>query len=149
MKSRVYCIFLFALLLCACSNSSGDRSLMETQEEFKSQKNEDKWTVDRATAEELKGMKNTMENFTLLNKKKLENLKAYQEYGLLLQNHIDRVNTYCLLDKESKNMLCKKLDKMREGIKTLEGTDMEESRVTVAELNRIFAEIDSSFNYTN
>lgn len=148
MKNKLLGLTLFTLLLGACNSPVQNDDSSESKQEFKSEMINAKWTVDRGTAEELKGMKNTMVNFTLLNKR-LENLKAYQEYGLLLQNHIERVTSYCQLDKQSKNLLCKNLDKLKEDIKTLEGTDMEKSRAAVAELNRAFAEIDSSFNYTN
>ena len=139
-----------AVLLAACQNQSNTSATQNTENEtFVSTQTQGRWSVDRATAEELKGMKNTIENFTLLNKKKFENLPAYQEYGLLLNNHIERVTTYCRLDSKSKNALCANLNTIKQQIEILQGNDMEKSREAIAEVNKIFAEIDSSFNYNN
>ena len=139
-----------AFLLFSCNNSnSEDAGYAANTTEFRSEKVNNKWTLDRATAEELKGMKNTIENFTLLNKKKFENLKAYQEYGALLRNHIERVNTFCGLDAESKNVLCKNLDKFKTNIEILEGNNMEQSHKAMEQLNTLFAQIDSTYNYSN
>ncbi len=141
------------MFLCAvftsCSSTTEQQGFNEVEEEGQSVKVNGKWTVDRATAEELKGMKNTMENFTLLNKKKFENMKAYQEYGALLRNHIERVNTYCGLDAANKTILCKSLNNLKSKIEILEGNDMEKSREAMTELNSLFAQIDSTFNYVN
>lgn len=139
------------VIFTACNNNSGQftPSSQHENEHFTSQNINGKWTVDRATAEELKGMKNTLENFTLLNKKKYENLPAYQEYALLLENHIKRVTTFCRLDKETKNTLCKNLDRIKEQMEILKGNDMEKSYEATIAINRIFAEIDSSFHYNN
>ncbi|MCW5907616.1 MAG: hypothetical protein KIS94_07145 [Chitinophagales bacterium] len=144
-------ILIVAILLTACENNSGNSTTGSQREEqnFTSQNIDGKWTVDRATAEELKGMKNTLENFTLLNSKKYENLPAYQEYALLLENHIERVTTFCRLDKETKNALCKNLDRIKEQMEILKGDDMEKSHEAMEAINRIFGEIDSSFNYNN
>ena len=91
----------------------------------------------------------TIENFTLLNKKKFENLKAYQEFGDLMQMHVDRVTTYCKLDADTKNLLCRKLDKIKAEVQTLHGNDMEKSKEALKNINSILAEIDSSFSYMN
>lgn len=151
MKTTTLVLGIAVFLLTACENNAGKSATNSLQDEqnFTSQNINGKWTVDRATAEELKGMKNTLENFTLLNKKKYENLPAYQEYALLLENHIERVTTFCRLDKQSKNALCKNLDRIKEQMEILKGDDMEKSYKAMVAINRIFAEIDSSFNYNN
>lgn len=91
----------------------------------------------------------TIENFTLLNRKKFENLKAYQEFGVLLQMHIDRTTAHCQLDPDTRNLLCKELDKLKAEIQTLQGTDMEKSKQAIGNINHILAGIDSSFSYMN
>ncbi len=140
---------MIAALIAGCDNPASESKTTDTETEFKSTQTDGKWSVDRATAEELKGMKNTVENFTLLNKKKFENLPAYQEYGLLLENHINRVNTYCQLDPTSKNALCANLNNIKEQMEVLKGNDMDKSREAIKAINLLFAEIDSSFNYNN
>lgn len=147
---RLLFIGMAAALIAGCDNpASSESKTTDSETEFVSTKTNGKWSVDRATAEELKGMKNTVENFTLLNKKKFENLPAYQEYGLLLENHINRVNTYCQLDPTSKNALCANLNKIKEQMEVLKGNDMDKSREAIKSINLLFAEIDSSFNYNN
>ena len=95
-------------------------------------------------------MRNTIENFTLLsNKKKLENLKAYQEFGDLMQMHAERVTTYCRLNPETKNLLCKKLDNIKSEVQTLHGDDMQKSKAALKNINTHLADIDSSFTYMN
>jgi hypothetical protein len=150
MKGLMF-LLLWSLLLAACNSNTSATSNTERNSEttFVSTQVDGKWTVDRATAEELKGMKNTIENFTLLNKKKFENLAAYQEYGILLENHINRVNTYCLLDPKTKNTLCANLNRIKEQMEILKGNDMEKSREAIKTINAIYSEIDSSFNYNN
>lgn len=141
---------MIAALIAGCNNPAAtENKTTDAETEFVSTQTDGKWSVDRATAEELKGMKNTVENFTLLNKKRFENLPAYQEYGLLLENHIDRVNTYCQLDPTSKNTLCANLNKIKEKMEVLKGNDMDKSREAIQSINLLFAQIDSSFNYNN
>ena len=135
-------------LLHSCNNEQSQQISTQEEENFTSEVKEGKWTTDFATAQELKGMHYTIENFTLLsNKKKLENLKAYQEFGDLMQMHVDRVTTYCRLDADSKNRLCKKLDKIKTEAEILHGDDMEKSKAALKNVNLHLAEIDSSFSY--
>ena len=97
---------MIAALIAGCNNPAAtENKTTDAETEFVSTQTDGKWSVDRATAEELKGMKNTVENFKLLNKKRFENLPAYQEYGLLLENHIDRVILIASLTPHRK-MLC-------------------------------------------
>lgn len=146
---HLFIMLLTGMLLQGCNNQQNQTTNSDSQENFTSEKKNGKWTTDFATAEELKGMHYTIENFTLLNKKKFENLKAYQEFGDLMQMHIDRVTTYCKLDTETKNMLCKKLDKIKSEVQTLHGNDMNKSKEALKNVNSVLAEIDSSFQYMN
>ena len=66
-----------------------------------------------------------------------------------MQMHIDRVTTYCRLDVDSKNLLCKKLDKIKTEIEILHGDDMERSKAALKNINLHLAEIDSTFSYIN
>lgn len=147
---KITALFLIGSLLQSCNNKSSKQTTTVEEENFTSEQRNGKWTTDFATAQELKGMHYTIENFTLLsNKKKLENLKAYQEFGDLMQMHVDRVTTYCRLDADTKNLLCKKLNKIKAEVQTLHGDDMEKSKVALKNINSHLAEIDSSFSYMN
>ena len=146
---QLFLIFLSAMLLQGCNNNQSQTTSASSQEDFTSVQKNGKWTTDFTTAEELKGMHYTIENFTLLNKKKFENLKAYQEFGDLMQMHIDRVTMHCNLDADTKNLLCKKLDRIKTEVQTLHGNDMEKSKAALNNVNSILAEIDSSFSYMN
>ncbi|MBK7148998.1 MAG: hypothetical protein IPH78_09295 [Bacteroidetes bacterium] len=148
MKSSIS-IFLLLLLLNSCNERSSASQPETQQEDFVAQMSNGKYNTDFETAQELKGMRNTIENFTLLNKKKFENLKAYQEFGNLMEMHVDRVNQYCRLDASSKNILCKKLDKIKTEVQTLQGEDMVKSKEALMHINTILADIDSSFSYMN
>jgi hypothetical protein len=146
---QFFAILITSTLLFSCNNQQSQSASSNTDENFISEQKNGKWTTDFTTAEELKGMHYTIENFTLLNKKKFENLKAYQEFGDLMQMHVDRVTTYCKLDADTKNLLSKKLDKIKTEVQTLHGDDMEKSKVALMNVNSILAEIDSSFSYMN
>lgn len=145
-------VLLPLLLFCfsSCNHSeSSENGFITKEETFSSTKVNGKWTTDFKTAEELKVMRNTIENFTLLNKKKFENLKAYQEFGDLLEMHIDRVITNSGLEEKQKQILHSKLEKMNSAIKILHGTDTEQSKLSVKKINEALADIDSSFLYSN
>lgn len=150
MKKLTLILALF-LTLAACNNSDkpADSGSTGDQENFISIQQNGKWTTDFETAQELKGMHYTIENFSLLNKKKFENLKAYQEFGNLMQMHIDRTTATCKLDRERKNLLCSKLDKIKAEVETLHGDDMVKSKEALKNINTYLAEIDSSFTYMN
>lgn len=148
MKNILSIVFT-VWLLSACNNNSTTPSAASTDQVFTSKQKNGKWTTDLATSQELKGMHYTIENFTLLNKKKFENLKAYQEFGDLMQMHIERITTYCKLDIDTKNLLCKELDKIKGEVQTLHGNDMEKSKEALKNINTILAEMDSSFQYMN
>jgi len=82
-------VLLPLLVFCfsSCNHSEASENGLITKEEtFSSTQVNGKWTTDFKTAEELKVMRNTIENFTLLNKKKFENLKACQTLGKLLDS---------------------------------------------------------------
>ena len=143
-------IVIIGCMLSSCNSNHLDSRLESSVDRgFISQIKDGKYTTDFATAQELKMMRNTIDNFTLLNKKKFENLRAYQEFGDLLQMHTDRVIESCNLDAGSKNILCKKLDKIKSEVQTLRGTDIEKSEIALKNVNAYLAEIDSLFNYIN
>jgi|APTNR8051073442_1049403.scaffolds.fasta_scaffold20984_1 PBP1b-binding outer membrane lipoprotein LpoB len=148
---KQYIILLIAALAMQSCNSNLNQSssAAESETQFVSKQQNGRWSTDFATAEELKGMHYTIENFTLLNRKKFENLQAYQEFGNLMQMHIDRVTTHCQLDANSKSILCRKLDRVKTEIKVLHGNDMEKSKISLHNINSIFSEIDSTFSYMN
>jgi hypothetical protein len=147
---NIIALFILTCLLQSCSNERGQEASIQEERNFTSEMKDGKLTTDFSTAQELKSMRNTIENFTLLsNKKKLENLKAYQQFGDLLQMHTERVTKHCRLDADSKNLLCKKLDKVKSEVQTLHGDDMEKSKAALKNVNAHLAEIDSSFSYMN
>ncbi len=146
---NIIVLFIISCLLQSCNSAQRQQNSTQEEGNFTSELKEGKYTTDFETAQELKGMRNTIENFTLLNKKKFENLKAYQEFGDLMQMHVDRVTTYCKLDADTKNLLCKKLDKIKSEVETLHGDDMVKSKEALEHINSYLEEIDSSFNYKN
>jgi hypothetical protein len=145
-------VLLPLLVFCfsSCNHSEASENGLITKEEtFSSTQVNGKWTTDFKTAEELKVMRNTIENFTLLNKKKFENLKAYQEFGDLMAMHIERVSNNCGLDEKSKVILQSKLERMNVEVNILHGSDMEKSKLSIKKVNEALADIDSTFSYTN
>lgn len=148
---RYLLIFTLSAMMVSCGSDSGSdiNYTMDNGQEFVSVQEGGKWTTDLSTAQELKGLKNTLDNFNQLNKKKYENLKAYQEFGELMEMHVDRVNNYCRLDENSKNRLCSNLNRIKEQVVILKGDDMEKSRQALEAVNKIFSEVDATFNYQN
>ncbi len=141
----------FVFIASACSNTAGndnsDTAL--STENFVAEKVNGKYTVDRATSEELKVMENTVVNFTDMIKRQPKNLAAYNEYGNLLKMHIERVNNYCRLDEHSKSQLCSNLNLINEKIPALQQNDAAAAAAATAEINKLFAKIDSSFAFRN
>jgi hypothetical protein len=149
MKHTIYIILLICILP-SCNNSSTLASKSEASGgNFRSEKINGKYSVDFATGEELKGMRITIENFTLLNKKKFENLKAYQQFGDIMQNHLDRLSASCGLDADSRKVLFDELNKFKGEISVLHGDDMSKSKEAVHRINAYLSKIDSTFNYNN
>lgn len=148
MKNRLWLLWI-SLMLSSCGQLNQDGGASGDGEEvvFQSENKAGKWTTDQSTAQELKSMRNTIENFTSLNKKKYENLKAYQEFGDLMKMHVERVNSYCRLDPDSKNRLCANINRIHEQVDILHGEDIEKSRAALQAVNRIFGEVDSAFTY--
>ncbi len=103
--------------------------------------------VDVAAAQERTSMHMSVENFTLLNKKKYENLGAYQQFGDILQMHVDRMTGICDADQELKSKLTGALDRIRAEITILHGADMAQSKAAVHEVNLQMAQIDSTFDH--
>ncbi len=147
----------FALLMCytlfittGCNDNAGTKnSLSATTENFVSEKINGKYTVDRATSEELKVMENTVVNFSLMIKRQPNNLAAYNEYGNLLQNHIERVNKFCGLDANSKTVLCNNLNLISEKVPALQQNDAAAASTACNEIHFLFSKIDSSFAFRN
>lgn len=148
MKTTIK-LLLATLFLAACSNSAETAQAPQENETFTPQEIQGKWTTDLATAQELKGLHYTIENFTLLNKKKFENSKAYQEFGNLLQMHIERINTYNHLPEKAQHLLHNKLEKLKSEIETLRDGNVEKSQQALKNIHRHFSEIDSTFIYMN
>ncbi len=144
------CFVLLSLLplLWSCGSTSGSQNKNEaTTEVFSQKKTNGKFSVDHATAEELKIMENTIGNFTQMIKRQPENLSAYNEYGNLLQMHIDRVNKYCRLDETSKTELCKNLNLIKEKIPQLQKGDARAASLASKDVYLLFSKIDSAFAY--
>ncbi len=146
---RIISLLTVFILLHSCDSTPSTTEQNTDQKKYVSEKIDGKYKTDFETAQELKGMRNTIENFTLLNKKKFENLKAYQEFGSLMEMHIGRVNEHCKLDASTKSILCKQLDKMKEEVIIFQGNDMDKSKEALERINSYITEIDSSFNYMN
>lgn len=144
------------LLCCIFFIQIGCNNIAETEnrspaaiENFVPEKINGKFTVDRATAEELKVMENTVVNFSLMIKRQPNNLAAYNEYGNLLLNHIDRTNKYCGLEKNSKTLLYNNLNLIQEKVPALQQNDLNTALQACNEISYLFSKIDSSFAYRN
>lgn len=147
MLLLLYCTLFIAI---GCNNSTETTNHSPvTTETFVAEQINGKYTVDRATSEELKVMENTVVNFTLMIKRQPTNMEAYNEYGNLLQNHIERTTKFCGLDKNSKTMLCSNLNLISERIPALQQNDVAAASKATAEINTLFAKIDSTFAFRN
>lgn len=118
-------------------------------ENFTAEKVNGKYTVDRATSEELKVLENTVVNFTVMIKRQPNNISAYNEYGNLLQNHIERIHKFCGLDENTKSQLCNNLNLINEKVPALQQNDVAAASEATAEISMLFAKIDSSFAFKN
>lgn len=149
MKS-LYITIIFTISLQACNlKQPSQESGSNGSESFRSELVNGKYTTDFNSAQELKGLRNTVENFTLLNKKKLENDAAYREFGELLMMHIDRINTYCVLEGEGKEILHQHLEKLAQEAQKLKADKSTDYRLALQQVNSILSNIDSTFNYMN
>ncbi len=143
-------LFFALLFIYGCSNTTESENAASTPSEtFVSKKINGKFTVDRATSEELKVMENTVVNFTLMIKRQPNNIAAYNEYGNLLENHIKRINTYCGLEESSKTQLCKTLNLISEKIPQLQQKDATIASEASKDINLLFTKIDSLFSFRN
>lgn len=151
MRNLIFMALLISVLMGCNQQQSGSSISPEEglKDSFKSENKNGKHTTDFETAQELISMRFTIENFTLLNKKKFENLKAYQEFGDLMQMHIERITRFCKLDVDTKNLLCKKLEGITKEVEILHGNDMEKSKEALGKINYSLSQIDSTFNYSN
>ncbi|MGE0635391.1 MAG: hypothetical protein AB7G44_10180 [Bacteroidia bacterium] len=152
--SGIQTALISAAIVCiaaACSNTTGNENAATavSSENFVAEKINGKYTVDRATSEELKVMENTVVNFTVMIKRQPENMAAYNEYGNLLQNHIERINKYCGLDANTKTELCNNLNLISEKVPALQQNDVAAAAQATGEINTLFAKIDSSFAFRN
>ncbi len=150
MKLRVM-ILLVALLLAGCEHGgpTAPNVVNDTEEVFVQGKVNGKWQVDRATAEELRGMSMTIDNFLLLNKKKYENSGAYQEFGLLLENHISRIDAYCALSGDCKKDLYLRLDSIKAEVPLLSTGELEKGKAALLRIKNVWAGVDTAFSYQN
>lgn len=151
MRNLIFMALLVSVLMGCNQQQSGSSISPEEglRDSFKSENKNGKYTTDFETAQELISMRFTIENFTLLNNKKFENLKAYQEFGDLMQMHVERITKYCKLEVDTKNLLFKKLEGITKEVEILHGSDMEKSKEALSNINYSLAEIDSTFSYSN
>lgn len=150
LTKRLLHVLAPALLLwwlAACNNNQSTTAETNSNETVEQHKENGRWLLDRVTAEELRGMGMTIDNFTLLNKKKFENSGAYQEYGLLLENHMKRIDTYCQLGADCKADLYVRLDSIKNELPVLSKGDLEEGKAAVLRVRSIWSGVDSTFNY--
>jgi hypothetical protein len=149
MKHQLLLIIVLALLPGCGNQKPAQEETAAGQTEFISVQKNGKWTTDIVTAQDLKSLHYTIENFTVLNKRKFENLPAYQEFGSLLKQQTEQITEKCALDPTTKNMLCSELNKIKTEADVLQGKDITEARLSLGRINAIMARIDSLFNYQN
>jgi hypothetical protein len=142
-------VILVSSILQSCNIAETDSSPagIAQEQNFESKKIDGRWTVDKGTAMELRAMQSTIENFNLLITEQPQNLPAYQGYAIILQNHIDRTVTYCSLDKNTRSVLCKDLDKLREQISAINKGDIGQAREASKNINLIFKGLNDYFNF--
>lgn len=142
-------VLLLTLLLAGCKHDSpmSAKAFNDAGEVFVQGKIDNKWQVDRATAEELRGMGMTIDNFWLLNKKKFENSGAYQEFGLLLENHISRIDAYCALSGDCKRDLYVRLDSIKAEVPILSTGELEKGKAALLRIKNVWAGVDTAFSY--
>lgn len=149
MLYRLILIF-FAVIIAACSNPQEGNTLSGKKTgTFISEKINGKYTVDPATAEELKIMENTVLNFMQMIKRQPANTAAYNEYGNLIEMHINRINEHCRLDENSKSVLCNNLESIRKKIPLLQNNNVDDAEIACKEIAILFSQIDSAFAYRN
>ncbi|WP_295666658.1 hypothetical protein [uncultured Mucilaginibacter sp.] len=151
MNTRIWICGLIAIIFMVSCGDTPERNtttLASEQEAFQSKQVQGHWTTDKNTAMELRAMQSTIENFNLLIKKQPQNLMAYQGYAATLKNHVNRTVTYCSLDKNARSLLCKSMDKISEQIEVIEKGDIKQAHDAAGNINRIFSEIDNSFNFS-
>lgn len=130
-----------------CNHSSPQNTANNQQETSTQELINGKWQLDRASAEELKGMAMTIDNFALLNKKRFENSGAYQEFGLLLQNHLQRIDTYCELNADCRNTLYNRLNEIKAELPALSTGNLQDGKAALGRVKATWALVDSSFIY--
>ena len=147
MKKNLY-LFAFFLVFFSCTNREVSPGAgTETIEKFSSKKENGRWTTNSAMAEQLRAMDATLENFTLLNKKKYENLKAYQQFASFFMDHVNLLRSVPLDDGEARNSLYAKLDSLEAQSKIMLGSDMNASSTALKVTNSVFSQIRSAFNF--
>lgn len=131
---------------CNISETDSAPACIVQEQNIKSKKIDGRWTMDKGTAMELRAMQDTIENFNLLIKKQPQNLSAYKGYAVSLQNHVDRTVTYCSLDKNTRSVLCKDLDKLWEQITAINKGDISQAHEASKNINLIFKGMNDYFN---
>lgn len=138
------------IIMQGCNNQSAPATETITiKGPFLSERQNGKWTTDITTAQYLKTLHYTVENFTLLNKKKFENLPAYREFGELMSLQIKQIGENSGLDVVTKERLLQKLQEIESEAIALKEYDMPAARQSLGRINKHMAEIDSFFNYQN
>ena len=147
--SARYLLFPLWVLIHAagCNNTSETMANNQQQAAETQQLVNGRWQMDRASAEELKGMAMTIDNFALLNKKKFENSGAYQQFGLLLQNHLQRIDTYCKLNTDCHDRLYTKLNEIKAELPVLSTGNLSDGKAALGRVKAIWAQVDSAFIY--
>lgn len=146
--NKLLALIVFVLFLISChpdaSISDKERG---SNDKFHSEYRLGQWTTDPATKEELRAIYSTIDNFSQLNKRKFENLKAYQEFGSLLQSHTETIKSNRDLTGESQEILLKKISMMEKQLRIFGDTSLTGSRMALDTIQIIFSEIDSTFEF--
>lgn len=141
-------VFVYALMHISGCNNADTNTIQSNQQVTETQQLiNGRWQLDRASAEELKGMAMTIDNFSLLNKKKFENSGAYQQFGLLLQNHLQRIDAYCELNTDCRNQLNTKLNEIKAVLPALSTGNMQDGKAALVRVKAAWAQVDSAFIY--
>ncbi|MCB9252111.1 MAG: hypothetical protein H6605_06560 [Flavobacteriales bacterium] len=125
--------------------SAGEKEEDSPSRDFISEMENGKWTLDNSSSEELRILYNTVDNFTRLNSKKYESKKAYEEFGYLLEMHVERIKKYSLLEKEAGAIFFKKVAKIEKEIPKFKKGGIEACRRSLKYINSILEEINTAF----
>ncbi|MFN8310527.1 MAG: hypothetical protein U0T73_11235 [Chitinophagales bacterium] len=145
---RVFWIIGLSTLL-GCRMESNELADREKNGDFMSGITDGQYRIDLKTAEELRSMQNTVENFTLLNKKKFEHVEAYQEFGELLQLQMARILENGNLRGNCRSVLESELRIIQQELPVFAGKDTARSKQALIRVNKTMAVMDSTFKFLN